>query len=104
MQNKLDINLKNKNMRTPETIPENLDLNIIADELEQLQADKNDGRGISCVQTIITYLKRGDLKNARNVCFNEADKISSHEDIRDFLKEKLFKGVPGHPWHFTESL
>lgn len=58
----------------------------LAGALDQLQASKNDGRGVSCVQTICLFLRRGELTAARAVVNNEADKIRRYEDIVAVLK------------------
>lgn len=91
-------------MRTPETVPENQDIINIANELDILQAKENEGRGISCVKTIVAYLKMGKLEDARTICHTEHDKIVSYPTIKNFLKEKLFKGINNHPWKFLDSL
>lgn len=49
--------------------------------LEGLGKSKNDGRGISCLKTLIHYLKRGDLDTALQVTRNESDKLRSYDDI-----------------------
>lgn len=53
----------------------------LADELDALQAKAYEGRGISCVRSVVAYLRRGDFSKARAVVNNESDKIRSHEDI-----------------------
>lgn len=58
--------------------------------LELLQKDKNNGRGVSCVQTIIFYLKNGERDKANAVVSNEWDKISCYPDIADFLVQHNF--------------
>lgn len=56
-----------------------------AEELDKLQATKNDGRGVSCVRTICDYLKRGDISSALAVAVNESDKLSNYDDIVEAL-------------------
>jgi len=63
----------------------------LAEKIDKLQAEKNNGRGVSCVKTIVDLLRRGELESAKAVCFNEGDKISSYPDIADVLKKELFK-------------
>ena len=53
----------------------------LAGKLDVLQAKKNDGRGVSCVRTVIDSLRRGDFSGARACINNESDKIRSHEEI-----------------------
>lgn len=58
----------------------------IAAELDSLQAKKYDGRGVSCVRTLIFFLRREEFDSAQAVARNESDKIRSHEDIVAVLK------------------
>lgn len=58
----------------------------IADELDRLQEVKYEGRGVSCVQTLIFYLRRKDYGSAKAVARNEGDKIRNHEDVVAVLK------------------
>ena len=58
----------------------------IANELDQIQAKKNTGRGVSCVQTLVAWLRSGDLNSARAVTWNEGDKIRNHQDVVAVLK------------------
>ncbi len=55
--------------------------NVLADKLDELQAKANEGRGVSCVRTVIHSLRRGDFSGARACINNESDKIRSHEAI-----------------------
>ncbi len=59
------------------------------EQLDKLQASKNQGRGVGCVQTLIVYLRMGDLKRAKACFFNEYDKISSNPDIKELLLDIL---------------
>ena len=64
----------------------NMDL---ASELEILQAQENEGRGVECVRSIVTYLRVGDTESARNVAYNEGDKIRSYPGIVTWLQDNL---------------
>ncbi len=55
--------------------------------LFKLQEPKNNGRGVSCVRDIYTYLVLGDMGKAKAVVNNEWDKISSYPDIAQWLKD-----------------
>ena len=57
------------------------DADALADELDGLQAQANQGRGVCCVRDVIAYLRRGDYSTARAVINNESDKIRSYEKI-----------------------
>ena len=74
-----------------------MEMEGLADKLDELQSSKFDGRGVSCVQTIVAYLKAGDLDSARAVCFNESDKIRDNPEIRD-IKELLERELVGSPF------
>lgn len=63
----------------------------LADTLEEFQKTKNDGRGISCVQTIIMYLRRNEVDKTKAVCLNESDKLRSYPDIMEVLQKELVK-------------
>lgn len=39
----------------------------LADELDAIQKTKNDGRGVTAVRDVITYLRRGDIESKKNV-------------------------------------
>ena len=61
--------------------------NVVADELDALQAPKNDGRGISCVRTIVMYLRMGNITSAMAVRKIEGDKTRSYPDVEKYLDE-----------------
>ena len=58
------------------------DLAGFANELDTLQRVENDGRGVSCVRTLLVYLRRGDLQSARAVINNEFDKIRNYPALK----------------------
>lgn len=87
----------------PQKDTERENLASIADELEKMQAIENEGRGISCVKTVIIYLRLGDLTKAKAVCDNEGDKIGNYPEIKEYIKKTLFKDDEKHPWHFSDS-
>ena len=76
-------------MENQESKQEKNPMEMLADKLDVLQAEKNDRRGVSCVRTLIMYLRRGDIDSARAVCMNEGDKIRSYPDIKQILEEEL---------------
>lgn len=55
------------------------------DELDYEQSLCNQGRGISCVKTLLHYVNRGEIDKARAVFNNEADKICSHSAVYEIL-------------------
>ena len=75
--------MENKESRTENQ------LEALANKLEELQRTKNEGRGVSCVRTIIAYLHLGNIEKARAVCLNESDKIRNYPDIKKALEGEL---------------
>ncbi len=75
----------------------------LANQLDVLQKNENEGRGVSCVRAVIACLNSGDLEGAKAVCKNDGDKIESYDDIKKFLISNLFKNEK-HPWIFSEKL
>ena len=69
------------------------------EELEALEKTKNNGRGVSCVNTALFYLRQGDKQSAFAVCMNESDKISSYPD----LKLGLFDLIPAYEASLTAT-
>ena len=61
-----------------------MDINKI-NELDQLQQKYNDGRGISHIRHIITYLKRGDIESAKIIYQTEGDKNSQYPELEEWL-------------------
>lgn len=50
----------------------------------------NNGQGVSSIQTVITYILRGDISRANTVCNIENDKICSYPEFQN----KLFDLLP----------
>lgn len=86
------------------TDKEMIPLEEMADKLNELQSVENDGRGISCVRTIITFLKLGDLASARQTAMWDHDKIVNYPLIMIYIKDELFKGEDEHPWSILERM
>ena len=74
--------------------------NTLADKLEALQASRNNGNGITCVKSLIFYLRKGMIPAAKSLCFNDDDKFDFWEDIRDIIKNELFEPEEKNPWIF----
>ena len=68
------------------------ELEKIANQLDEMQKARNEGRGISCLRTVVNYLRWKEPHHAIAVCWNEGDKISSYPDIVKFLQGTLMKG------------
>lgn len=62
----------------------------LAQQLSELQAKQNEGRGVSCVRNLCAYLRRKDLTSAKAVVANESDKIRSYPEIVEALKSVGF--------------
>lgn len=58
----------------------------MADKLDHLQQAKNDGRGVSCVKDVITYLRRGDFEQAKRIATHDHDKIGAYPDIEELME------------------
>jgi predicted cupin superfamily sugar epimerase len=61
----------------------------IADKLDDMQSKQNNGRGVTCVCTIVYYLRKDDMDSARAVARNESDKLWQYPDIREFIHKNL---------------
>ena len=54
-------------------------------ELDSLQSKENDGRGVSCIRSIIFYLRQNDDDSAKKVYQSEGDKIRQYPVIQEWL-------------------
>ncbi len=77
-------------------------LSHLADELDNLQADKNQGRGVNHLRYVVDDLKRGDIDTARADITNQADKFDSIQDIKEWVIGNLFGDIR-HPWESEEE-
>ena len=66
----------------------------IADELEILQAEKNAGRGVSCVRSVVFDLRRERVEEAIKTARWDWDKIRNYPDIADFLIDHVIGENP----------
>jgi hypothetical protein len=60
------------------------------EQLYALQCPKNEGRGVSCVRSIVSEISRGDTEGAKTITSIEWDKIRSYPDIAQWLKNNGF--------------
>lgn len=58
-------------------------------KLDSLQSRQNDGRGVSCIKSVVAYLRMNDWKSAKTVYFNERDKVWQYPELKRFL-DKMF--------------
>ena len=58
-------------------------------QLDSVQKKENKGRGIGCVETILLYMRAGDIDSARAVARNDSDKLWQYPDIRRFIHEMI---------------
>ena len=79
-------------------------LTNIANQLDELQKLENNGRGVSCVKSAITYLKAGDIESAKQICRWDHDKIVNYPKLVEFIKNNLFEKGEEHPWSVLERL
>lgn len=77
----------------------------IADSLYGLQATKNGGQGIRAVKDMCTFIRRGEVNEARKVYDWDADKFSNkYPDVDEFICLKLnCKPRYGTKWWKSES-
>lgn len=60
-------------------------INRLVDLMEQ----ENEGRGISCVASIIASLNRGNIEEAKCIYMNEGDKIRAYPKIQNWFYKYL---------------
>jgi hypothetical protein len=61
-----------------------------ADELNKLQEQHNDGRGISCVRQVVYFILNNDDTSAKAICITDWDKIANYPDVAAWLKNHHF--------------
>ncbi len=61
----------------------------LADHLTDLQLRANPGQGVGCVQTLVMYLRKGEVGAARVVAYNESDKLWAYPEIRKLIHCQL---------------
>ena len=79
-------------------------LETIADELDDLQKQENNGRGVGCVQSAVAFLRMGNLDEAKRICFWDHDKIRNYSKLVEYIKSNLFEEGEEHPWSVLERL
>jgi hypothetical protein len=79
-------------------------LKTLANELDELQKQENNGRGVSCVQSVVSSLRMGKLDEAKRICSWDGDKIINYPKLAEFIKSKLFSEGERHPWSVLERL
>ncbi|MDE2001557.1 MAG: hypothetical protein KGI60_03255 [Patescibacteria group bacterium] len=77
-----------------------IDCKALADELDELQKPRYNGNGVEVIRGVIFFLRRNNPKQAKAICFVEADKFYDIKDIRAVIIDKLFLGT-GHPWRLS---
>ncbi len=58
----------------------------IANRLEVLQQNENNGRGVSCVKEVIVWLRRGDFEKAKLMATHDHDKIANYPEIERIME------------------
>jgi hypothetical protein len=66
----------------------------LAETLNTLQGQENDGRGVGCVQSCVTFLRRGMVEEARAIAHTDWDKIRNYRRIARWLNENIFVDEP----------
>ena len=70
----------------------------LADRIDRLQQLANDGRGHSVARQIAICLKRGEVRDACAIAFNDGDKF----ELQPELKELIERELPS-PYDFPEE-
>ncbi len=65
-------------------------MDVTVDELRRVESLQNDGRGVSCVRSILAYIDRGDIQSARAVANTDHDKIRSYNDLESMVAKVLW--------------
>ncbi|MFC1622400.1 hypothetical protein ACFL1Y_00175 [Patescibacteria group bacterium] len=74
--------------------PEQTKWELLADKIEKINKQFQDGEGFSNIQSIIFYLRKGDVDAAKNECNQQCDKFGSYQkkEIKNILIKELFDG------------
>lgn len=75
-----------------ESNPEQEKFNRIADQLDKLQADKNNGRGLNVVRDVVGLLRRGKHHEAKSRVWFDGERLEGYNDVKDFIRDNLFDG------------
>ena len=75
-----------------------LSIEKLANELDRLQQEKNAGRGVTVIRSVITWLRQGEILKAQLEASLDHDKIQNYPDIEALLKEQLFNGEELWSW------
>ncbi len=67
-----------------------IDAKALSLELFSLQAQHNNGRGISCVRGVCSELDRGQIDGAKAIINTDSDKMRSYPDVVAVLKRVGF--------------
>lgn len=73
---------------SPSHAPEEQQIEI-ARRLFDLQKDQNDGRGVSCVRSIVWYIEHDDFESAKAVANTDFDKIRRYPEIAEYVQKHL---------------
>ncbi len=70
----------------------------LIDDLDRIQSQENQGRGIQCVRTIILRLRQGEFEWAASIRRSEGDKTRMYPEV----EKKLFD-IFGCRLHFQHD-
>jgi hypothetical protein len=73
-------------------------LNEFAGILDNLQGLENNGNGIVCVKTVISFMRKGNEELARNTWRVDGDKIRAYPNV-----ECMFRAIFGCRLHFDKK-
>ena len=83
---------------------ESLELGDIIQKLHYFQENVNNGKGLTCIGDIINNLNEGNIAGARIVCGWEHNKIDDYPEIKELLKNNLFRDQKDDPWSISEDI
>lgn len=64
-------------------------MNEFIQKLTEANNQSNDGRGLSCIRSILFHLNQGDIDSAKTVYQTEGDKINSFPELQKILEDEL---------------
>ena len=77
---------------------EKMPIEALINELDRLQREKNNGRGITIILSVIAWLKQGKILEAQLEASHDHDKIRNYPDIESLLRKQLFNGEELWKW------
>lgn len=64
-------------------------LKALARILVLMQSEKNDGQGSVLVRDIARHIKRGNIREAKNLCHDGSEELLRYPEIRRFIHDMI---------------